>query len=372
MSKKLLSTLIASLFAAAPVLAQSVDDPIRVEGGATAGGIYNRQNGDDKAKLQEYQDLGNGALTNVWARGRNSTNWFEGYGENFGRNDQYMFLRGGIYDVFKAGAYFNEMPHDFSTNAITPYAGVGSGLLQSTFPQLNPANWNSFNLGYERKDAGGYFEWQKNSPWYFRVDGNQVKFDGTKVGSAALGTSPGNGYIALPIPVQTSTANVGVEGGWQTQQGDVLAALGLQQVRQRDRLAQLDEPVQLGLGVDRVEQPARQDVPAAGQHLQQDHGDRQLPRPAVGLGDIGALHVVEDDEQRRPPRDRAQQRDGAGEQPDVPGSEFVPRREPQPVVRAGMDGAPGHQRRVARLLLLDEAAEQVGRKSLSVTTRYRH
>ncbi len=216
MSKKLLSILIASLFAAAPAIAQSVDDPIRVEGGATAGGIYNRQNGDDKAKLQEYQDLGNGALSNVWARGRNSTNWFEGYGENFGRNDQYMFLRGGTYDVFKAGAYFNEMPHDFSTNAITPYAGVGSGLLMTTFPQYNPANWNSFNLGYERKDAGGYFEWQKNNPWYFRVDGNQVKFDGTKVGSAALGTSPGNGYIALPIPVQTSTTNVGVEGGWQT------------------------------------------------------------------------------------------------------------------------------------------------------------
>ena len=38
MSKKLLSTLIASLFAAAPALAQS-DDPIRVEGTATLGGI---------------------------------------------------------------------------------------------------------------------------------------------------------------------------------------------------------------------------------------------------------------------------------------------------------------------------------------------
>ena len=99
--------------------------------------------------------------------------------------------------MFKAGGYFNEMPHDFSTNAITPYSGVGSGLLQTTFPQINPANWGSFNLGYERKDAGGYFEWQKESPWYFRVDGNQVKFDGTKVGSAALGTSPGNGYMDL-------------------------------------------------------------------------------------------------------------------------------------------------------------------------------
>ena len=40
MSKTLLSTLIASLFVAAPALAQS-DDPMRVEGTATIGGIYN-------------------------------------------------------------------------------------------------------------------------------------------------------------------------------------------------------------------------------------------------------------------------------------------------------------------------------------------
>ena len=40
MSKKLLSTLIASLFAAVPAFAQS-DDPMRVEGSATLGGIYN-------------------------------------------------------------------------------------------------------------------------------------------------------------------------------------------------------------------------------------------------------------------------------------------------------------------------------------------
>ena len=216
MTKKLLSALIASLFAAAPAFAQSDDDPMRVQGSATVGGIYNRQNADDKAKLQEYQDLGNGALSSVGVRGRNSTTWFEGYGENFGRDDQYMFLRGGMYDVFKAGAYLNWMPHDFSTNALTPYNGVGGALLTGTFPNLDPTTWGSFNLGYQRKDAGGYFEWQKNSPWYFRVDGNQVKFDGTKVGSGALGSSPGNGYIALPIPVQYSTTNWGAEGGYQT------------------------------------------------------------------------------------------------------------------------------------------------------------
>src|SRR5512137_2744509 len=128
MSKKLLSTLIASLFVASPALAQS-DDPMRVQGSATLGGIYNHQNLDagDAAKLQEYQDVGNGALSSVGVTGRNSKNWFQGYGENFGRSDQYMFLRGGQFDVFKAGVYLNDMPHTFQTNSITPYAGVGTG-----------------------------------------------------------------------------------------------------------------------------------------------------------------------------------------------------------------------------------------------------
>ena len=170
MGKRLLSTLIASLFAAAPALAQS-DDPIRVQGTATLGGIYNSTNVKDTAFLDQYQDLGNGALSNVGARGRNSTTWFDGYGENFGRTDQYMFLRGGMYDIFKSGAYLNDMPHTFSSSALTPYSGSGGNLLTTTFPQINPASWNSFVLGYERRDAGGYFEWQKNSPWYFRADG---------------------------------------------------------------------------------------------------------------------------------------------------------------------------------------------------------
>jgi len=52
MTKKLLSTVIASLFAAAPAFAQSDNDPMRVEGSVTLGGIYNNQNAADAAKLQ--------------------------------------------------------------------------------------------------------------------------------------------------------------------------------------------------------------------------------------------------------------------------------------------------------------------------------
>ena len=168
MSKKLLSTLIASLFAAAPALAQS-NDPIRVEGSATLGGIYNDQKAQDPTKLEEYQDLRNGAMSNIGVRGRNSTTWFTGYGENFGRSDQYMFLRGGMYDFFKGGAYLNDIPHNFLTSGLTPFYGVGGSVLTAPFPNPNPNTWNGLNVGYDRRDWGGFFEWQKNSPLYVRI-----------------------------------------------------------------------------------------------------------------------------------------------------------------------------------------------------------
>jgi hypothetical protein len=222
MTKKLVASLVAGLFAAAPAYAQDTTDPMRVEGSATIGGIYNDTSAFDRAQLDLYQDLSNGALSNVGVQGRNRTTWFQGYGENFGRTDQYMFLRGGMYDVFKAGAYLNDIPHTFSSNAYSPYNGIGGNVLTTTFPQpalpspQPPGFWSNFTLGYDRRDAGGYAEWQRNSPWYFRVDGNQVSFSGTKVGSAANGTSPGNGFVDLAFPTQYKTSNWGVEGGYQS------------------------------------------------------------------------------------------------------------------------------------------------------------
>ena len=216
MSKRQLSILIASLFAAAPVLAQGTD-PFLSRGQVTAGGIWTDTSGTtDTSKFTEYQDLSNGMLSNIGVTGRNASSWIDAYGENFGRQDMYVNIRGGLYNVFKAQAYTNWIPHDFLTLGITPYAGSGSANLAATFPKTNLGTWNNVNLGYDRKNTGGYFEWQQQSPWYFRVDGNQVKVEGTKVGSWANGTSPGNGYVDTAIPVDQTTNNVALEGGYTT------------------------------------------------------------------------------------------------------------------------------------------------------------
>src|SRR5512137_1859632 len=100
-SKKQLSVLIASLFAVTPAMAQS--DDFRAQGSVSVGGIYvdTKSDNTDLSKLNEYQDLSNGLLSNIELKGRNSKSWIDLSGENFGRDDLYFSVRGGMYDVFK-------------------------------------------------------------------------------------------------------------------------------------------------------------------------------------------------------------------------------------------------------------------------------
>lgn len=214
MKRTTLSALIVGLFSAVPALADEV--PWITEGGVTVGGLFKDNTGRDFSKIEEYRDLSSGVLSNIYFVGRDDKNWVDFYGENFGRDDQYIALRGGQYDAFKYRVYTNWLPHNFAFQALTPLQGQGTTLQTANFPQPDPGTWNSFNLGYERKDTGGYFEWQATTPWYFRVEGNQVHFEGSKVGSAALGTSPGNGFMDLALPVAYTTNNISGEAGYST------------------------------------------------------------------------------------------------------------------------------------------------------------
>src|SRR5512139_196838 len=225
--RKPLSILIASLFLATPAAAQGINwqDPLApylpagwiTEGEFTVGPIFSNINSDDPSKAIEYRDLDDGALSNILLRGRSASGqWYDFRGENFGREDMYVNLRGGQYDAWKGRLYWDWIPHERGINMRTPLLDAPSADLRNRFPQANPDTWAQFNYGYQRKDLGGYFEWQRNSPWYFRVDANSVTYEGIKVGAAANGTSPGNGYIDLPIPVDYRTNNASFEAGYAT------------------------------------------------------------------------------------------------------------------------------------------------------------
>jgi hypothetical protein len=214
MRRKLIGILVANVFAAAlPAFAQGM----AVTGSASIGGIA--VDDDDAAnpyKLREYRDLDDGVLAGFDIKGRSARYWFDLFGENLGRDDQYVYARGGAYDVFKYKLYSDSLRHNFLLNGITPYNGAGGAEHRATFPRLDPSTWTGVDSSYRRRDDGGFFEFQGVSPWYVRMDANQVSWKGSKPGSASQGLSPGNGFVELFFPVDYTTRNASFEGGYNT------------------------------------------------------------------------------------------------------------------------------------------------------------
>ncbi|HEX2334054.1 MAG TPA: MtrB/PioB family decaheme-associated outer membrane protein [Burkholderiales bacterium] len=226
MKPRLLSVLVANLFVAAPALAQ---DAAEWSGSVSAGIRYIEKDAQDPSKFREYRDLEEGAhaLFGFELRGRSQHNYFNAYGENLGRDDEYIDVNGGRYQTFKYRVYQDQLRHYFGSGpgALSPFSGIGGPVITAPFPLPAVGTWKDFDHSYRRRDTGGFFEWQKASPWYFRVDANEVKRDGINVYAGANGTSPGNGFTDLPVPIDWTTRNYAAEVGYSTKRGHMAVNL---------------------------------------------------------------------------------------------------------------------------------------------------
>jgi len=222
MKSKLISVLVANLLVASP-LAFAADGDVQWSGSATLGARYVDDKTDDPSKLNEYRQLGDGSsgIAGFELRGRGSRYYSNIYGENIGRDDQYLDAKGGLYGVFKYRLYSDELRHNFGSGpgARSPYTGIGSGTLNMANPRPAVTTWGTFDHSYSRRDAGGMAEWQAASPWYFRVEANEVKREGINVFAGAKSTSPGGGFMDLPAPIDYTTQNVSGEFGYSTKRG---------------------------------------------------------------------------------------------------------------------------------------------------------
>jgi MtrB/PioB family decaheme-associated outer membrane protein len=224
MNKRLLPVLIASLFAAAPLAV--AQEGLKYTGSIGLGGIYSNVTSRNPAEFYEYRDMYSGLLTEIDVRGRSDKYYVDLFAENIGRTDQFIDLKGGRYNLFKYQVYGDWLQHNLSMRpdgATSPYGGIGTSGLTAVFPNVNPATWNpSFNFEKNRQNIGGMFEFSNIyvSPWYVRADANQVRTSGINIASAASGTSPGNGFVDLPAPMEYVTNNWALEGGYATKAGN--------------------------------------------------------------------------------------------------------------------------------------------------------
>jgi hypothetical protein len=230
MKPNLFAILIAALLATTGFVSAE-EDSFKLSGSIGVGGLGTTEDAKDPGKLEEYRDLSNNATGAFNLQGRGTSFHFDAFGENLGRDDMRMEIKGGIYGEFNFRFYTDWLTHNFGFGpygARTPYKNPGSNTLTlhsvipSELANSNTPPWSSFKFSTDRRTLGGSFEYSGGSPWYLLIDGNQVKQKGiNKVDAAALGTSPGNGFVDLPYPVDFTTRNGSIEGGYQSERGHI-------------------------------------------------------------------------------------------------------------------------------------------------------
>ena len=303
MRMKLIAAVVAGLFASGSALA--ADDYFGGfvwQGSATLGGRGTNTDGgtrngaygtssatltpyqgpEDVAKAQEYQDTQSGVIGVIDLIGGSRGYYLRGFGENFGRDDQYINVVGGGYDSFKAQIYSDNIPHNLSFNALTPLQNSGTALMTNPGtppypPARFPGGWNTFNYSIQRDTVGGNIEVSAGTPFYVRGDYNEVTMTGIRPGSGQLGTGSGNGLIEFGIPTDFKTQEHDDRGGLRREGVERQAAVPRQQVHQR----RAEHAVDQLLHAER----ARQLAARAGQRPAEVDAERRVEGPAVGFGD---------------------------------------------------------------------------------------
>jgi len=203
---------------------QAPGPEVEVSGSVTLGGIYASPTGQQNPqknlfRFDEYRDLSNGALGGMDIRFKSDDWWNRLFGENIGRDDQYISLKGGKWGVFKYELYNDDIIHNTTSNAIAPFNGIGTNHLTfiGATPAASLANWQKFDYSVQHKNYGGFIEGQATatSPFYFRIDAKQKQSEGIRTLGAA-GTSPGGPTFELAAPIDWTTTDVSGEIGYST------------------------------------------------------------------------------------------------------------------------------------------------------------
>lgn len=268
MKTRFLVTLFVGLLLAAPALF-AADGGFKLTGSVSLGGqLLSTSDTVDEGKLREYRDLTSGLLTYLDLQGRSRAYHLDLYAENLGRTDMYIDLKGGHYGSFKYRLFSDSLEHFFTEDARTPFSGAGTTNQTSTFPRLDPSTWNTYDLAYDRRNDGLMFEWGGDSPWYVRADANELSFDGNKLQAYANGTSSGQGFVDLAVPVDFKTRNYSLETGYASKRFHVALAYldskfenGAQQVSWTNPyFGNNNPPVTSATGIDTSWLPADSDL----------------------------------------------------------------------------------------------------------------
>jgi MtrB/PioB family decaheme-associated outer membrane protein len=211
-ARKILLIISMMLFPTFPVLAAGGS----FEGSLDVTGEWSNQSGD-KAKLNEYRDIRKQGLYGGFLFKYDSDAFFlQGQASDIAYDTQHYRIEGGAYGKFNLYMDYNEIPHNFTYDAISFYNGVGSNTLVNKFvgfPTADTSSWTHLNYAIKRQTSEGGFSLNLLKPFYFTASASREERTGTMPTSFGAG-SPGGAAVELPQPVDYITDIVRAEIGY--------------------------------------------------------------------------------------------------------------------------------------------------------------
>jgi len=167
-----------------------------------------------RAKFTEYRDLKeDGGFYGRAKLNLDKDKYFLNFDAgDFGYDTQYYRIDGGMWGQFKIDLFYNEIPHNLTFDARTPFLGAGHDTLIGV-PNTNAATWNTFDYSIQRRRYGGGLKGNIIRPFFFDISFQREEREGIKPIGASE-TSPGGRAFELPEPIQFVTNNLKVEAGY--------------------------------------------------------------------------------------------------------------------------------------------------------------
>ena len=207
MKKKIYSAVIVLSLAAPAMVIAAEENKAEVHGQVELGvrGVDN--NGND-AFFQEYRDLDDGFIGGLQLDALKGGYHLELDAKNPGTDDQSFQLKGGEYENFKYKFKYNEMPHNYTFDAITPYTGLGTHNLTIVGTPADTSTWTKFDYAVDNKDYGGEVEFSFKSPFYVKFEAERRERDGLRPYSFRSGPAE------VPEPISHTINNLNLKGGY--------------------------------------------------------------------------------------------------------------------------------------------------------------
>src|SRR5208337_141782 len=172
------------------------------------------------AKFSEYSDMtkSGGLYSHIKLGYDSDSYWMKFSATDIGYKTQNYTLDGGMYGKFAYELFYNQIIHNITIGALTPFSGVDSNVLyngtgtawSAAHPPSNPATWTSFNYSISRNQYGGSFNLEMPKPFY--VNFSMSREDRTGLTPYSNGNT---GNMEIPAPVDYETDIYSGEIGYQ-------------------------------------------------------------------------------------------------------------------------------------------------------------